>query len=153
MSQSKVQTKLSPDRLYRSETDRVIAGVAGGLAEYFSVDAALVRLAFLVLIFTAFSGPLLYLLMWIVIPTESMVKTKKQVKTGTETKGKAKEVDSEVLTQEPPKSSQQRHLFAKAFIIFGIILLLYNFGWLDWIEAGKLWPVVLIVIGLYWLKD
>ena len=36
----------STPRLYRSQTDKVIAGVCGGLAKYFSVDPAVVRLAF-----------------------------------------------------------------------------------------------------------
>jgi phage shock protein C len=56
-------------RLYRSVDERVLGGVAGGLAEYFDLDPALVRVAWAVLIFaTAGTFLLLYIVMWIVIP-------------------------------------------------------------------------------------
>lgn len=56
-------------RLYRSTTDRVFAGVAGGVAEYFDLDPALVRVAWALLILA--SGGiffLLYIVMWFVVP-------------------------------------------------------------------------------------
>src|SRR5437868_3622470 len=56
-------------RLYRSERDRMLGGVAGGLAEYFDLDPALVRVAWAVLIIG--SGGLfllLYIVMWFVVP-------------------------------------------------------------------------------------
>lgn len=56
-----------PVRLTRSRHDRVVAGVAGGLAAYLSVDPVAVRIAFLVLGFTG-SGVLLYLVGWLVMP-------------------------------------------------------------------------------------
>lgn len=57
-------------RLYRSKTNYVIGGILGGLGEYFNVDPALFRVAFLVLmIFTAFvPGILAYILALLVIP-------------------------------------------------------------------------------------
>ncbi len=60
-------------KLYRSENDRKIAGVCGGVAEYFKIDSSFVRIAFaLGIIFCGF-GLLLYLLMWFIIPTRSRV--------------------------------------------------------------------------------
>jgi phage shock protein C len=53
--------------LRRSSSDRVIAGVAGGLAEYLGVDPVLLRIAFVVLALTG-SGVLLYVIAWIAIP-------------------------------------------------------------------------------------
>jgi phage shock protein C len=56
-------------RLYRSVDERVLGGVAGGLADYFDLDPALVRVAWAVLIFaTAGTFLLLYIVMWIVVP-------------------------------------------------------------------------------------
>jgi phage shock protein C len=55
--------------LRRSRDDRVIAGVAGGLARYLGVDALLVRIAFVILAFPL-PGILLYLLGWLFIPEE-----------------------------------------------------------------------------------
>jgi len=56
-------------RLQRS-TDRVIAGVCAGIAEYFGWDIGLVRLVYLLLsIFSAaFPGLLIYIVLWIVMP-------------------------------------------------------------------------------------
>jgi len=57
--------------LYRTHQGRILAGVCSGLAEYFGVDANLIRVVFLVLaVFTGGVGVLAYLLMWIVIPEE-----------------------------------------------------------------------------------
>jgi len=59
-----------PKRLYRSDSEKLIGGVCGGIAEYFGLDPTLVRLGYIVLsIFTVFSGVLAYLIMWIVIPS------------------------------------------------------------------------------------
>jgi len=58
-------------RLYRSRTDRMIAGVAGGLATYLEIDPTFVRLAFLLGLFT--TGPvavLVYLACMFVMPRE-----------------------------------------------------------------------------------
>ena len=58
-----------PKRLYRSDSEKMIAGVCGGIAEYFGLDATLVRLGYILLsVFTLFSGVLAYLILWIVIP-------------------------------------------------------------------------------------
>lgn len=57
-------------RLYRSRKDRMLAGVAGGVAEYFNVDPTLIRLLFV--IFTLAGGPglIAYIILWIVVPEE-----------------------------------------------------------------------------------
>lgn len=57
-------------RLYRSRSDRMLAGVCGGLAKFFDVDPTLVRLAFVVLALAGGPGVLLYIIMWIVTPCE-----------------------------------------------------------------------------------
>ena len=57
-------------KLYRSKTNRQVAGVCGGLAEHFNVDATLIRVLFVVLAVLGGSGLLLYVAMWIIIPKE-----------------------------------------------------------------------------------
>ncbi|MFA1819188.1 PspC domain-containing protein [Virgibacillus oceani] len=58
-------------KLYRSNTQRMAAGVLGGLAEYFNVDVTILRLAFVVLCFMSFFTLLLiYLAAAIIIPAE-----------------------------------------------------------------------------------
>ncbi len=57
--------------LKRSKTDKMIAGVCGGLAKRFEVDATLMRIIYLVAsVLTATVGFWLYLVLWLVIPEE-----------------------------------------------------------------------------------
>jgi phage shock protein C len=57
-------------RLTRSETDRVIAGVAGGIAQRFGFNSTLVRLAWLLSVFLGALGILAYLILWMVLPKD-----------------------------------------------------------------------------------
>lgn len=58
-------------KLYRSRTDKMVAGVCGGLAQYFNIDPTIVRLVFAALIIFAVGSPLLiYLILAVVIPLE-----------------------------------------------------------------------------------
>ncbi len=58
-------------KLYRSNSDRMIAGICGGLGEYFSIDATLVRLVFVIgAIFTGSALFWAYIIMLIVVPEE-----------------------------------------------------------------------------------
>jgi phage shock protein C len=58
---------MSP-RLTRSETDRVIGGVAGGIAQRFGFSSTLVRLAWMVSVFFGGFGIVIYLILWIALP-------------------------------------------------------------------------------------
>lgn len=61
-------------RLMRSN-DRVLAGVCGGLAEYFEFDPVLVRIAYAFLtLFTAFSGLIFYFVLWLVMPEKKYLQ-------------------------------------------------------------------------------
>lgn len=55
-------------KLYRSRTERRIAGVCGGLAEYFDLDPLLVRVVMAVLALTNGIGFLFYILAWLFVP-------------------------------------------------------------------------------------
>ncbi|HEX8026358.1 MAG TPA: PspC domain-containing protein [Candidatus Limnocylindrales bacterium] len=57
-------------RLYRSRTDRMLFGVAGGFAEYLDLDPAVVRIVWAFLVLAAGAGFLLYIVAAIVIPEE-----------------------------------------------------------------------------------
>jgi phage shock protein PspC (stress-responsive transcriptional regulator) len=61
-------------RLMRSN-DRVWAGVCGGIAEYLDFDPVLVRIAYTFLtLFTAFSGLIFYIVLWIVMPEKNLLE-------------------------------------------------------------------------------
>ena len=61
-------------KIYRSESDRKIAGVCGGIAEYFDIDSTIVRLALLFLILAWGTGLLFYLAAALIMPNESQVE-------------------------------------------------------------------------------
>lgn len=57
-------------QLRRSRTNRMVAGVVGGLAEYWSVDPTLARAVYVVasILSAAFPGLLVYVILWLIIP-------------------------------------------------------------------------------------
>lgn len=60
----------APKRLQRSRKDKMIAGVCGGLAEYYNIDPIWVRLLFVLFFFAGGSALLVYVIMWILMPLE-----------------------------------------------------------------------------------
>ncbi|MBS1597191.1 MAG: PspC domain-containing protein [Bacteroidetes bacterium] len=62
-----------PHRLYRSENDKILGGVCGGLAAYLRIDPAIVRIIFALISFGGFgAGILLYIVLWIAVPSKSI---------------------------------------------------------------------------------
>jgi len=59
-------------RLVRSRDDRMLAGVAGGLAEHLNMDTTLIRLIFVVLTLAGGPGLLIYLILWLIMPDEPL---------------------------------------------------------------------------------
>ena len=58
-----------PKRLYRSRTQRMIAGVCGGMAEYFNMDPTWVRLIAILLLFLGVGLlAIVYIILWIIVP-------------------------------------------------------------------------------------
>jgi len=103
-------------RLYRSEKDKMLAGVCSGIAKYFRVDPILIRLAFVVLLISEFTlGLVLYIIAAIIIP---------------EGKGKTEVGDVEVVdhphAEEVNNTGSSRVTLAVVLIGLGVILLLYN---------------------------
>jgi len=57
-------------KLYRSRKDSKIAGVCGGIAEYFNVDPTIIRLLAVLTIFFGGGGVVAYIIAWLIIPLE-----------------------------------------------------------------------------------
>lgn len=112
----------STPRLYRSATDKVIAGVCGGLAQYFNIDPALVRLAFVVFALTGGAGVLLYIVLWIAVPV-----------------GEG--------TPAVAVGDRGHEMLATVLIAIGALWLLANFGAFTFINWRFAWPLVLIAAG------
>ncbi len=59
--------------LKRSKKDKMIAGVCGGLGEYFDIDPNIIRIIFVAFTLLGGSGVLVYIIMWLVVPREGEI--------------------------------------------------------------------------------
>lgn len=79
-------------RLYRSEEDRILGGVCGGIAEVYDMDPTLVRIVTLLIVLgPAGGGLLVYLIAWLIVPTESEVKGRNEKKSVSEESSSSEE--------------------------------------------------------------
>ncbi|MBI4302376.1 MAG: PspC domain-containing protein [Chloroflexi bacterium] len=146
-------------RLYRSETERMVAGICGGLAEYFDIDPVLVRLAFVLLAFASGIGIIAYLVLWLIMPPHSKVgiSPAEIIKENmTDVRERTQELAAEFRSALAGKPSEgdarrPRRVWGLAFILLGVILLLSNLGLFGWFSLGRLWPLILIFLGLIFL--
>ena len=135
-------------KLYRSSEDRILAGVAGGLGEYFEVDATIIRVVFIALTFAGGMGFILYILGWILIPTTGEKATSRE-NVGQRVEAMADELRSS-LKEKNLSPRRNSSTGAWVLIVLGIIFLLNNIGFPAAEFIGRLWPVIFIIIG-WWL--
>ncbi len=150
------------DRLHKSSRDKMLFGVAGGLAEYLAVDPVLVRVGFAVLTFAGGAGIWAYIILAIVMPSEETQSTegadivRENVQAiAEETAGAARRIGEaveETLSPEEAEGRQKRarrrrNTFAVALIVIGALFLLLNIGAFSWFNWGGFWPVILIGLG------
>jgi len=163
---------MEPKRLYRSLTDRKIAGVAGGLAEYFDTDPLLLRLAFVVLALAGGGGVLLYFILWIVTPEKpvSYEQFKSQPFTSTAPGPEPSAQPGQETAQDPfkpndpfknPSSDPFKNTTGDPFnvpekskgsLVGGLVLITLGSLFLanqliPNVDFGDLWPILLVVIG------
>ena len=124
-------------RLMRSETEKMIAGVCGGLADYLNIDPVLVRLAFVVLFLASGIGLAIYALLWIILPTPSRAQPVIRVMDESVAGDPA-----DLKTRFSPAAT-----VGVIMILFGAFFLLSQFGWIN----NAFWPIVLIGAGLFYL--
>lgn len=156
-------------KLKRSRTDRMIAGVCGGLGDYFDIDPTIVRLVFVVMAFIDGIGLLIYIVMAIVVPEdkkyiqsysskgfESEKSEDTNVMSSIKTDSNNDQVDTTSSSKESAKSDDSKEdsfprWIGIGLVIVGIILLLdrMNLAW--WLNWNILWPLLIILIGLWLL--
>ncbi len=129
-------------RLLRSRTDRYVAGVCGGLGDYFEVDSAFVRLLFALAAFAGGTGVLAYVVLWFTVPEEP-VSTSKSI--NQEIPMEKKKEPAAPLSKES-KRERGGALGGIILIVLGLLFLADNF--LPGFDFGHLWPVLLVAIGL-----
>jgi phage shock protein C len=140
---------MEPRKLYRSKTDRMVSGVCGGLAQYFSIDVTLVRLLFLLLLVFGGGGFFIYIVLAIIVPEEgSTADTPQEVMQANaqDFASRARELGQGFGAASPSASNRQGPLlFGGVLIALGVLFLVQN---LLRINLSQYWPLILIVIGV-----
>lgn len=113
-------------KLYRSRRNSMIGGVCGGLGEYLNVDPTIMRLVAVLLVFANGIGLLAYIIAWVIIPRNP-------------------EIEAEVVVTE--RSELNRLLPGLALIVLGLVFLLNTL--IPWFRFRYLWPLILIVLGIF----
>lgn len=137
--------------LTRSLHHRIIGGVAGGIADFFHIDPFFIRLAFILSSIFGGSGVIIYLVLWLVLPSSKDAEpfTKESIEENvSDIKQKA-----EFLTQhfKKPHSNESKWNWGLVILIIGILLLLNNTGLFYIFHSHILWPLFFIGIGVYLL--
>ncbi|MCX5642529.1 MAG: PspC domain-containing protein [Candidatus Omnitrophica bacterium] len=131
-------------RLYRSPAERRIAGICGGLAEYFNVDPVLVRVIFVVLFFLSGIGLLVYIIFWLVLP----VREKEAGTVEIITPSGQEEMVSEPSKTEESTGTRKKHNFFGGIILIGLGVIFLAENFLPVYRLNKFWPLLLIIFGL-----
>ncbi len=148
-------------RLYRSQGDRMIWGVCGGLARYFAIDPTIVRIIFVLLLFANGAGVLAYIVLAIVVPLEGSKtgQTRDTVRENmAEIRETAAEVGQEVCatiggeegksTTSPETHHRRQLFFGITLLVVGVLLLAGNLNLFSWFRWQFIWPVIIIGVSL-----
>jgi phage shock protein C len=139
-------------RLYRSRADRVVAGVAGGLAEIWGVDPSIVRILWvLLIIFTGGLALVVYIVMAVVVPDEfdlfppdAAASTLPAGPTGSDARAEA--LAARRAAREARGSNTSVGLVVGGFlVVLGVFFLVREF--LPAIDFDWFWPLMLVVLG------
>ncbi len=141
------------ERLYKSTSDRMLSGVSGGLAEYLDVDSTLVRIAWVIVaIMSAGVGLLAYIALVIIVPTRfsppSSEPSEEQAQFDGETS--ADRESPPAFERNHAESHKRRRSLVIGFVlvVIGGMALGYNFDLFEWLDWGKFWPALLILLGV-----
>lgn len=142
-------------RLERSTTNKVVAGVCGGIAEYLQVDPTLVRVFFVVgSIVTGGLGLLGYIILIVLMPQPGQpapfVKTSGVTTTTVEGAANTDPTVTAPVVSAPvdPEAAERRRAMGGLFLIaLGTLFLFSNAGVFRIVRWDLVWPLVLIAIG------
>jgi phage shock protein C len=120
-------------RLVRTQNDRMIGGVCGGLGRYLNLDSTLVRLAFVLFTLAGGAGVLIYLILLIVMPLDTAP-------------GNAVNYTA---ADDGERQRRTSMLVGGGFVLVGLWYLLGHVPALAWLSLGNLWPLLLIAVGVW----
>jgi len=127
-------------KLYRSRNDVVIGGVCGGIAEYFGVDAILVRLLAVFAVLFGGGGVLAYVIMWIIVPERP-----RNLDEGSYSNEDDEDFEFDKKQDDTVRKYDNKKVFGIGLIALGVYLGVERF--IPWELSEYLWPVILIIGG------
>jgi phage shock protein C len=130
-------------KLTRNLNDKMVAGVAAGLADYFQLEVTWVRIAFVLATFFGGGGLWIYIILWIAVPENSFSGIY-------EPPVNNDSVFSNLNKRKRSKEKINGSLIGGLIMIaLGSYFLLDEFNIIpDWFNVGKLWPLIFVFIGL-----
>lgn len=136
-------------KLYRLRNDRVLAGVASGLARHFNTDPVLIRVLFIAVALAGGSGILAYIIMWAIVPEEPY---QFQAFGDAGTNPTTNAVSDDQKPAETHTDARQGRIIAGGvLILLGTLFLAEEF--LPSFDFSKFWPLLLIGIGVLLLLN
>ncbi|HEY1024808.1 MAG TPA: PspC domain-containing protein [Sphingobacteriaceae bacterium] len=149
-------------RLYRNENDKMLAGVCSGLADYFEMDVTWMRIIFVFAAIFGFSGVLIYLILWIVVPpkpfrpnfssynTDYRVYEDRGFGSASGPAAGQSVPPPPYMTKESPRGNGNGRLIAGLILLaLGGYFLLEEFDIVpEWFDLGRLWPIAIIALGV-----
>lgn len=139
-------------KIFRSIDDYMIAGVCGGLADYFKIDSSLIRIIFVLLAISGGSGILIYLILWLVVPKEAgvekeMNREEKVKEFAEDVKNKAKTMAKEIKTDVKIKKMKKINILGIILVLVGIVAVWNQLSPIT-IQWNFFWPGLLILVGI-----
>jgi phage shock protein C len=140
------------EKLYRSQTQKIVGGVCGGIAEYFDLDVTLIRFLWILVAFMAGSGVIAYIIGMIIIPPNPHQLTMKSEGKAFSSEGDIegeRVVEGEIVEDRScfDSTNDKRKILGLILIGFGIYFGM-NMLW-GWRFLRRLWPLVFIAVGIY----
>lgn len=145
-----------PTRLERSATNKVIAGVCGGIAEYLAVDPTLVRVFFVIAaILTAGLGFLAYLVLLVLMPQPGRQPPFVQTAAapGDPSTTTTIPITTPPLPPDPEAAERRRATFGYFLVAIGVVFMLSNLGLFRIVRWDLIWPLVLVGVGVLLLAQ
>lgn len=132
-------------KLYRARTGKVLGGVSGGLADYLNIDKVVIRILFVLLVVFGGSGVLVYIILWIAIPEQSVTDRYKVEETPY-----PKYPENESADSAKQNESNSSMVIGIIMVVIGL-LFLFN-GLLPIYQLWNFWPVILIAAGVLLIR-
>lgn len=139
--------------LRRNEQEGMLGGVCAGLGEYLGLEKVWIRLFFVLSIFFSaigigLVGPIVYVILWVIVPKKPMVYPGFQSDFDKQANWKYNVGGDEILERRKEKKDSGKKSAGIVLLFIGFFLLIMQLDIISWYELLKFWPVIFILAGV-----